>query len=99
MRVGGRGADPDVWAVGLGVAVAATADGRNRKLPEGLGVQEYPVHQPYPERWKRELPEGLGVTSRVAGVIQSYLHGPCPGHEQSTMGPMGPLGSLLAAPI
>ena len=59
-----------MWAVGLGVAVAATADGRNRKLPEGLGVQEYTVHQPHPERWKRELPEGLGVTSRVQGVIK-----------------------------
>ena len=69
MRVGGRGADPDVWAVGLGVAMAATADGRNRKLPEGLGVQEYTVHQPHPERWKRELPEGLGVTRRVRGMI------------------------------
>ena len=59
---------------GVGVAVAATADGRNRKLPERLGVQEYTVHQPHPERWKRELPEGLGVTSRVPGVIPSVSH-------------------------
>ena len=60
MRAMGGRADPDIWAVGLGFAGCARADGRKRKLPEGLGVHWLPTTSTLTE-W-RKTKEWCGVT-------------------------------------
>ena len=73
MRAMGGRADPDIWAVGLGFAGCAWADGRKRKLPEGLGVHGLPTSPTLMEWRKTKLNMGLRVTWRVRHLIKTLF--------------------------